>query len=364
MLKKSKQDFFNKITLKDYKTKKAYDIRINTWEKFVVDKVGKSDYIPKDLDETVEILQLFINWFSIEAWNNQSKKKGHSPNGVRNYASSIRKYLYYRGSPITKDDFDEHIELPAKIEKELHGLSLEEIHRILNSLSYDDKVLFMVQLSSGMRIGEMVQLRRKHFILDRERIIVKIPAKIAKFKRARTTFISKEAGLLLRVILKRLEDENLVFGTTEVLKTAENNKGAILRSHLDNVGLGQRYEDTGNYQINTHSFRAYFITKVSRHDENLAKLFAGEKGYLLQYDRLTDEEKLENYIEFEKDLLIFDLYRKDEEIKKLRIANTKLAEQDEDILSQLKRIKQLEQTQKEQSNLLELIKKYPKIIDI
>ena len=363
MLKKTKENFFNKIALKDFKTRQAYERRISKWEYFCLKNTDKSDYIPKTLEETIEILQLFINWFSLDDWNNQSKTKGHSPNSVWNYASSIRKYLYYRGSPITKDDFQEHIELPKKIEKELHGLSLDEITRILNDLDYENRVMFLCQLSAGMRIGELVQLRKKHLKLDTDRIIVKIPAKIAKFKRARTTFFSKEAAVLLRVILKRKEDDDLIFGTSDVLKTAENNKGAILRNHLDKIGLGLRYEDTGNYQINTHSFRAYFITKVSRHDENLAKFLAGEKGYLLQYDRMTEEEKLEKYMDIEKDLFIYDLSKKDDEIKKLRIANTKLVDQEQELQSQAKQIKELQIQQEDQARLLRLIEKYPRMQD-
>ena len=61
----------------------------------------------------------------------------------------------------------------------------------------------MCQLTAGMRIGELVQLRKKHLILDTERITVKIPTTIAKFDKARTTFFSKEAGVLLRTILKK-----------------------------------------------------------------------------------------------------------------------------------------------------------------
>ena len=33
-------------------------------------------------------------------------------------------------------------------------------------------------------------------------------------------------------------------------------------------------------------------------------MLAGQQGYLLQYNRLTDEEKLERYLEFEPDLII------------------------------------------------------------
>ena len=71
------------------------------------------------------------------------------------------------------------------------------------------------------------------------------------------------------------------------------------------MGLNQKYE-SGINQITLHSFRAYFITKVARYDENLSKILAGQRGYLLQYDRITDEEKLGHYLEFEKELLIYD----------------------------------------------------------
>ena len=37
-----------------------------------------------------------------------------------------------------------------------------------------------------MRIGEITQLRREHLHTDKDRIMVKIPARITKKKRART----------------------------------------------------------------------------------------------------------------------------------------------------------------------------------
>ncbi len=65
-----------------------------------------------------------------------------------------------------------------------------------------------------------------------------------------------------------------------------------------------------NNDINTHSFRAYGITKLSRHDPNFAKKLAGQKGYLDQYDRMSDDEKLELYQKYEYELTI-DQTKKD-----------------------------------------------------
>lgn len=332
MIEHTENDFFEKISVKNKKTIREYSYKIKAWKAFVDERFDDPDFIPKDKQDALDLFQLFINKLS----------KNHSAVTVLNYASGVRKFLYYRGAPLTKDDISEFIDMPRSIKKELHGLTLEEIHRILNSLKYDDKVMFMCQLSSGMRIGELVQIRKKYLILSHDRIIVKIPHTIAKFSKARTTIFSIESSKLLRVILKRKSDVDLVFGSSENPESSVANKEKILRTHLDQIGLNERYEGTRNYKINTHSFRAYFITKVSRHDANLAKFFSGQEGYLLQYDRLTDDEKLEYYLDFEKDLLIFDLVKKDEEIKKLRIANTKISDQDQKIQEQEIRIKTLE----------------------
>lgn len=353
MIKHTESDFFEKISVKNKKTIREYAYKIKAWKSFVDEKFGDPDFIPKDKQDALDLFQLFINRLA----------KNHSAVTVLNYSSGVRKFLYYRGAPLTKDDVSEFIDMPRAIKKELHGLTLEEIHRILNSLKYDDRVMFMSQLSSGMRIGELVQLRKRYLILTHDRIIVKIPHTIAKFNKARTTIFSIESSKLLRVILKRKNDDDLVFGSSENPESSVANKEKILRTHLNQIGLNERYEGTRNYKINTHSFRAYFITKVSRHDPNLAKFFSGQEGYLLQYDRLTDEEKLEYYIEFEPSLLIYDQTKNEEKIRKLKEANTKLEDQSQEIKDQAKLIRELKVEQEYQAKILRLIKKYPNIVD-
>ena len=44
----------------------------------------------------------------------------------------------------------------------------------------------------------------------------------------------------------------------------------------------------------------------------------GHGGYLMQYDRMTEDEKLEMYIELEPDLVVFDQTKNELEIAKLR----------------------------------------------
>ena len=95
---------------------------------------------------------------------------------------------------------------------------------------------------------------------------------------------------------------------------------------------------------------AYFITKVSRFDRDLAHFLAGQKNkiYLPKYDRLTDDEKLELYMKIEPDLSIDDSARSKVELEKEKTENERLRKQE---IAQEKRIKALENwAEKMQSN--------------
>ena len=135
------------------------------------------------------------------------------------------------------------------------------------------------------------------------------------------------------------------------------------RDYLRKIGFTEKY-DSGRLKISLHSFRAFFFTKAARcHDENYAHKMTGHGGYLMQYDRLTDEEKLEMYIELEPNLLIYDQTKNEEKIRKLRETNTKLEDQSEELKDQAKLIKELKVEQEYQAKILRLIKKYPNIVD-
>jgi len=219
-------------------------------------------------------------------------------------------------------DIKQELTFPSLIEEELHGLTLEEIQTIVNTLQYKSKAMLICQLSGLMRVGELVQLRKRHVIDLGSNMMIKIPANIAKFNKARTTFWSKEATKLIRPKLKRIGDDDLIFQRNENPVNAVIAVEQVLRRAIHRVGLDQRYESTGRFLINTHSLRAYGITKLSRHDENFAKKISGQKGYLLQYDRISDEEKLELYQKYEIDLLIDHNAIQKATIAKLQLVNT------------------------------------------
>ena len=69
----------------------------------------------------------------------------------------------------------------------------------------------------------------------------------------------------------------------------------------------------------------------ARHDPNFAKKLAGQKGYMLQYDRMTDKEKLEKYLEFEKDLIIDPTERQKARISELEKSEKRIDKLESDM---------------------------------
>lgn len=308
-LVRNKESFM--MRKKNLGTASNYKSAINNFENFCMEKYGKADII-EDLKKHTDLEILDV----IQGWINYNDNL--SPNTVLNMFSRVKKYLHYRGIKLHPQDIKEELEFKRTIEEELYPLTTENIQTIIKEMRYKQSVQFMCQSSSLMRIGEIVQIRKKHLIISGENIIVKLPATMTKFNKARTTFVSKEVTKLLRPILKELDDNDLIFGSNEKVHLAETNSEQILARILEKTGLNERYESNRRYKINTHSFRAFGITKLSRHDPNFSKKIAGQKGYLLQYDRMDDKEKLELYQKFEYDLIIDTTEKQKAEIDRLK----------------------------------------------
>jgi len=308
---RTKETFRDKISSQTKGSQEGIFVGIDNFEKFSMERYGKVNIIPDlvdmEIDDVIDVLQAWINFMNGMI----------SPSTVIIYFSRVKKYLHYMGIKINPEDVKMELEFRRKPQEDLYGLTLENIHAIFAVMDYKTKVQFMCQLSALMRIGEITQLRKKHLDLSRQNIIVKIPPHIAKFKKGRTTFFSKEASTLLRPLLRTKDDEDLVFVKNPNAHHASVNSEAKLRRALVKSGLDMKKSTTNRYLINTHSFRAYGITKLSSHDESFAKKLAGQKSYQGQYVRISDDEKLENYQKYEYELIIDESKRDKERIKQL-----------------------------------------------
>jgi len=334
---RTRESYFDGIQVKSQSFIKSSRISINSVDSFLNERYSTrlEDLIAeilnvddeKRIDTICDVCQSWINWLS---------KKGKSPKTVSDYFVFLKLYLHFRKIKITPQDVKESIHFPAIIKEEKHPLTTTQILEILDAAQYSKKGLYLALLSSGMRIGELVQITKKDVVTDFKRLMIRIPARITKTKQGRTTFISKEAAKFISRKLREIDDDDLVWGKNNDKDSSMHAEEKTFRGYLKKIGFHEKY-DSGRLKISPHSFRAFFFTKAARcHDENYAHMMTGHGGYLMQYDRLTDEEKLDMYLDMEPDLLIYDQTRNEEKIRKLKDANTVVADLQEEIL-QLKR---------------------------
>ncbi len=338
--------FDTKLALKSKSTQRGYGDAFTNFERFCQAEFQTSmDSVIADL-KIVEEESLFD---TLQSWINYNVEGKRSRNTIRTWFSAINVYLHYRGIKIDNRDVKENLTFPAHIQHELYGLTVDDIKKILDVARIDKKVMLLCQLSSGMRSGELLQIRKSDLDLSTRRIMVKIRPSIAKGNKARTTFFSKEAGNMLRNIIRNKDDDDIIFGNDkkEVRNVRQYNE-QILIGYCKKVGLAKKYENSVRFTISSHSFRAFFITKVSRHDENVAKKLAGQTGYLLQYDRMNDEEKLDEYIKFENDLTIYSDHKIKTELDEMKKENSTLMARLDSIEAKIKeRDESLERSSKQ-----------------
>ena len=300
---RNQASFEEKIQTKTPATQRNFAVVIKNFDVFCTKKYQKTgdqiiaEYLKAEEGQIYDSLQDWINWNS---------NRGISANTIPMWFSCLKKYIRYRNVKINNEDAREYLDFPHKITEERYPLVKDEIKKILDVSGNSIRIKILAQTSSGLKRGELLTLRKKDLDTTHKRIVVNVPAHITKTKKSRVTFFSKEVQELLLPKLRKLKDDDKVFSFRNIKprNIGDSYQHGLVRC-LKKIELDKKYS-SGNYKISTHSFRAFFITKVSRHDPNLVKYFAGQEQAkdLLVYDRLTQDEKLEKYIEFESDLLI------------------------------------------------------------
>ncbi|MEM2160779.1 MAG: tyrosine-type recombinase/integrase [Candidatus Nitrosotenuis sp.] len=347
LVKKTKKGYLEKISTEPAGTQHNRIYAIQNLEKFILAEYAKTvenvvdelHWIKKQdedqyFDSLYDLLQKWINWNEKTAIGNYT---------IRALFSNVRKYLYYLGIKTDIQDIKENLRFGKKVQEERHPLSQKEYRAIIDGFATNPRrqALFLALGSSGMRIGEALRLRKKDLDLTTKRIKVNISAE-SKTKQGRSTFISKEAEEKLRPILAKLHPNDLVFSRSGGVADPVN-ECAALKMLLKKLGMDERYDSNQHHKITTHSFRAYFFTKAARkHGENYAHRMTGHGGYLIQYDRITEDEKLNMYLELEPDLMIYDQTKNELEITRLKKENEIIGE----LQAQINKLKD-EQTNQE-----------------
>lgn len=192
-----------------------------------------------------------------------------------------------------------------------------EIRKIVTHLPVQGKALFLCLESSGMRIGEALQITQEDLDLEADPVRVNIQGEYTKTGNSRVTFISKEAVEAVEEWLKvrkeylgsasarsRYEkkiDDSRLFPFTE------GNARVMWNLALKKTGNGKRDQQTNIHESHVHVLRKFFRSRLATviNADIVEALLGHEEGLTSVYRRYETEDLAKFYKQGEHTLLVF-----------------------------------------------------------
>ena len=158
--------------------------------------------VVKDIQTTAEdLIQDYINW---------AEDMGLATNSVRNYSSTLANFLKWRRLGFDLEELRKNLVMKKEIETEAYPMTIKEIRSILDVSKIEDKTKYLIMLSGGLRIREVLGIRKRDIETDFERYVIHVNPNYAKGKKARSTIISFEAMEYLDKIMRRKGPDDFI----------------------------------------------------------------------------------------------------------------------------------------------------------
>ncbi|MGD0803193.1 MAG: site-specific integrase [Candidatus Bathyarchaeia archaeon] len=189
----------------------------------------------------------------------------------------------------------------------------QELERILNFMPLIGKAITLFLCSSGVRVGELLQLKESNIDLTKNPVMVTLPASITKTKKKRVTFISMEAKKMLQEWLeykpKWLETTSTKsptpFDTTRIFPLTDNGYRELWDRAVEKAKLAEKDQTTNRLQRRIHALRKFFRTYGKWQQPDIAEALMGHLGGIEEiYTRFTENQLREAYLTAEPNLTI------------------------------------------------------------
>lgn len=269
-----------------------------------------------------------ITYYSGKYSKHKNTIKKRHPNSIKQYISKMRNIFEEIGNiEINNRIFNKRVRIEKAEEEDPEPFTKEQMRILLDRCSNHNKLKYMVLKDSGMRVGELTQIRKRDIDTTQTPIEIKIQASYTKTRKARITFVTRETAPMLVRLLKGKQEEELVFGTNEDPYIAKGTEKAEFTYYRDQLSkeypeFGERYQSNGRHKKTIHSIRSYTSTQCAEAiDEAWGHSIIGHSKYLGQYIR-NQNKRAEMYLRSEAYLMVYEkeiiVENKDSEIEILK----------------------------------------------
>jgi integrase len=272
----------------------------------------------KTKDEYIEMMEQYLTSdrnFLQDLTKYRDRIKTKAPRTIRGYLYTLKSVIEIcRGEDFTKDKNKRFKNLLKGTRHPITSkcaLTHSIIRSILIHATPPVRAACLTMAVSGIRIGELVQLRMMDFDLDQRKVV--IPAFIAKTKERRITFLTEEATEAIKswILYKPIYTERIKRQCTHIppLKNTDRlfpmSEGSLregIEIAIKNAGLEKRDVYTNRFTISPQSFRSFCATQLKNvMNADAVELILGhELPYSGAYCDLNDDG-------------LYALYRKNEQ---------------------------------------------------
>lgn len=229
--------------------------------------------------------------------------KNLAPKTVGAWSASLRKFLLSNG-----------IELKTTTQIKIYNIhedtlpAKEDLKKVLSSCNLRAKTIIILLSSSGLRVGELRNLKISDTDLNLEPGVIKIKGLTAKERKSRTTFLSTEAKQTLQTYLEhrknnghQITDDSFIFTTNDGTQMSYQN----LQFILNNVFKKVSKKEGKRYGLHAHSLRKFFKTQLisAGVPGPIVDRLVGHARYLArEYELYTEDQLKEWYVKGMKNL--------------------------------------------------------------
>ena len=334
--KKRLKTWDEKLANKSQRTKDGYASVIRSFDTFcsesysgrVKDEIFDELAVLKGDDKTIATVDL------IQSWINWHYSHGVKTSVVKLYLAWMGKYFDYNEIPITQKVKDE-LDFKRDLKDEPFAMEVQHIQNIFKFASPKKIGFYLALASTGARPSELLQVKKRDIITSGKRFKIMIQPEGVKTRHGRSAYLTKEAARYCMMKLHQISDDDLVWGKHTDYNKTEKAESKTFSRYCDNAGYVERYHSNNYRKITLYSFRSFFFSAAADvNREGYAHKMTGHGGYLPQYDRMSDDKKLEWFLKVEPFLTINDDDR-------LRLENKKLLEEKSELETYKQKIKEL-----------------------
>ena len=217
-------------------------------------------YSPNTINTYTHFFKQFINYFPdtdldqlteehIRQFQDYLVSKRKVSISTQNQAINAIKYYFEQVLDGERKTY--HIERPRREKKLPHILSEQQILRIIEATeNLKHQSIIVVMYSAGLRVGELLKLRRQDLNFDKNLIFVRD----AKGKKDRTTILAESTAKMLHVYLEEFKPNYWLFEGPGRKQYSSTSVNVLLKVSAKKAGIEQR--------VSSHMLRHSFATHL------------------------------------------------------------------------------------------------------